>query len=151
MVGGQSQLLRAQVLHTMRVQVMARWRTKERWRRGKPTLSERRSITSRVGYPQQVEWASLWEMDAMQGGLRGAICTHSRRSSHTGRERTSALTLKVDAKAMSILGMLQQKPGTAEWLLTGCARVAAGLIFTCKTHKRRVNSPILTATHLKEQ
>ncbi len=110
--------------------MMAGWRAKERRCRRKTTLSERGSIASRVGYPQQVEWASLWEMDAMQGGLRGAICTHSRRSSNTRRERTSALTLKVDAEAMSVLGMLQQKPGTAERLLTGCASVDARLIFT---------------------
>ncbi len=107
--------------------MMAGWRAKERRCRRKTTLSER---GSRVGYPQQVEWASLWEMDAMQGGLRGAICTHSRRSSNTRRERTSALTLKVDAEAMSVLGVLQQKPGTAERLLTGCASVDARLIFT---------------------
>lgn len=49
---------------------MARWRAKERWGWGKSPLSERGSITCRVGYPQQVKGASLWEMDAMQGGLR---------------------------------------------------------------------------------
>lgn len=66
------------------------------------------------------------------------IGTHSRRGTNSRCEGTPSLTLQVDAEAVSVLGMLQQEPSAAEWLLTGCTGVAAGLIFTFKRQRQRL-------------
>lgn len=66
------------------------------------------------------------------------IDTHPRRCTNSRCKRTPTFTLQVDAEAMSVLGMLQQKPGTVERLLTGCTGVAAGLIFTFKRQREKV-------------
>lgn len=69
----------------------------------------------------------------MKGRLRGdAVPTHPRSGSHTGREGRAWFTLQIDAKAMGVLGVLQQEPGTGKGLLTGGAGITAGLIFIWK-------------------
>lgn len=61
---------------------------------------------------------------------------HPRWGTHPRRERAPAFALQINAEAMSVLGVLQQKPGAAEWLLAGRAGVAAGLIFTFGKQQR---------------
>lgn len=74
----------------------------------------------------------------MKGRLRGdAVPTHARSGSHTGREGRAWFTLQIDAKAMGVLGVLQQEPGTGKGLLTGGAGITAGLIFIWKKRSQR--------------
>lgn len=69
-------------------------------------------------------------MDSMEGRLGGGTVTpHPRSCTHTGCEGATGFTLQVDAEAVGVLSMLEQKPGTGERLLTGSAGVTAGLIF----------------------
>lgn len=73
----------------------------------------------------------------MEGRLRGdAVPTHPRSCSHTGREGRAWFTLQIDAKAVGVLGVLQQEPGSGKGLLTGGAGITAGLIFICKRSQR---------------
>lgn len=66
----------------------------------------------------------------MKGRLRGdAVSTHPRSRSHAGREGCAWFALQIDAKAMGVLGVLQQEPGTGEGLLAGGAGITARLIF----------------------
>lgn len=66
----------------------------------------------------------------MKGRLRGdAVSTHPRSGSHTGREGGAWLALQIDAKAVGVLGVLQQEPGTGEGLLAGGAGITARLVF----------------------
>lgn len=66
----------------------------------------------------------------MKGRLRGdAVPTHPGSRSHAGREGCAWFALQIDAKAVGVLGVLQQEPGTGKGLLTGGAGVTAGFIF----------------------
>lgn len=66
----------------------------------------------------------------MEGRLRGdAVPTQPRSCSHTRCEGCAWFTLQIDAKAMGVLSVLQEEPGTGEGLLTGGAGITAGLIF----------------------
>lgn len=54
-------------------------------------------------------------MEAVEWRLRGAVGApaHGGRPAHAWGERTAMFTLQVNAKAVGVLGVLQQKPGAA--------------------------------------
>lgn len=76
----------------------------------------------------------------MKRRLRGAVCTPTQggRPTHARGERAAVFTFQVDTKAVDVLSMLQQEPGTAVGLLTRGAGVGGRLLLTWKvTEKKR--------------
>lgn len=124
-MGGQGQVVRAEV--------MARRRAEQRRGPGVATLVRRRCrfpARSRSRHPQETIRAPVRQVDGVEGRLRGdAVSTHPGSCSHAGREGRARFALQVDAKAVGVLGVLQQEPGTGEGLLAGGAGVTARLVF----------------------
>lgn len=81
-------------------------------------------------HAEEVEWVvgiteESGERRAGQGVRAGGW-----RQSHAGSEGAAdRVVVQIDADAMSVLGVLEQKPGAGESLLTGRADVAGWLIF----------------------
>lgn len=89
-------------------------------------------------HAEEVEWVvgvteKSWERRAGQ-----SISTWRWRQSHARGEGAVAwLVVQVDADAVSVLGMLEQEPGTVEGLLTGSADVAGWLVLICGKQNQR--------------
>lgn len=83
-----------------------------------------------------MEWVVGVTEESGEGGAGQSVSTWGWRQSHAGSEgAVDWVVVQVDADAMSVLGMLKQKPGAGEGLLTGSADVAGRLIFTCGPRK----------------
>lgn len=75
--------------------------------------------------------------ESRERGARQGISSWGWRQSHTGSEgAVDWMVVKVDADAMSVLGMLKQEPGAVEGLLTRSTGVAGWLIFVCGLRER---------------
>lgn len=128
MVGGQGQIIRAEVVP---------WRRAEQgWRSWVTALARcGRGFPSRprARHPQEAVRTAFSQVDGVEGRLGGGtVAPHPRCCSHAGGEGAARLALQIDAEAVGVLGMLEQEPGTVEGLFTCGAGVAAGLIFFCQ-------------------
>lgn len=79
-------------------------------------------------------------MEAVKRRLRRAVCTPTQGGwpTHSWGERATMFTFQVDTEAVGVLGMLQQKPGTAVRLLTCSAGIGGRLLLTCCDRAKRI-------------
>lgn len=120
------------------VQVMA-WRWAEERRRTWQAALAEAGVVPQNGacHAQQVEGVAV-PKKIHEWGLRYGLRSERRRDGEPGRERAAGRPgLQVDAEAVRVLRMLQQKPGAVEGLLACCANVAGRLIFTWGNTKEK--------------
>lgn len=81
-------------------------------------------------HAEEVEWVVGITEESGERGTGQGVSSWRWRQSHAGSEGAVGwVVVQVDADAMSVLGVLKQKPGTGEGLLTRSTDVAGWLIF----------------------
>lgn len=86
-------------------------------------------------------------MEAVKRRLRRAVCTPTQggRPTHARGERAAVFTFQVNTKAVGVLSMLQQEPGTAIRLLTRSAGIRGWLLFTCQDREKKIRLGLLVS------
>lgn len=83
-------------------------------------------------HAEEVEWVAGITKESGERGTGQGVSSWGWRKSHAGSEgAVDWVVVQVDADAMGVLGVLKQKPGTGEGLLTRSTDVAGWLIFFC--------------------
>lgn len=89
-------------------------------------------------HAEEVEWVAGITKESGERGTGQGVSSWGWRKSHAGSEgAVDWVVVQVDADAMGVLGVLKQKPGTGEGLLTRSTDVAGWLIFFCGPREER--------------
>lgn len=90
-------------------------------------------------HAEEVEWVVGITKESGERGTGQGVGSWGWRESHAGGEgAVDRVVVQVDADAMGVLGVLKQKPGTGEGLLTRSTDVAGWLIFFCGPREEKI-------------
>lgn len=90
-------------------------------------------------HAEEVEWVVGITKESGERGTGQRVSSWGWRKSHAGGEgAVDRVVVQVDADAMGVLGVLKQKPGTGEGLLTRSTDVAGWLIFFCGPREEKI-------------